>query len=121
MNDLNSIIIEGKISLIPKCTETNKSKVCNLAIANNRYYKEKGADDWQKECSFIPVEVWNPKEYILKLKVGDTIRVEGRLKQFSWKDENDNQRHRLKVVADSIEVKPKRDTVSKTDEIGNSE
>ena len=107
MNSLNSILMEGNLTKDPELKETSKgTKVCTFTVASNRYYKKE--DEQQQEVSFFPVEVWagladNCNQY---LKKGRGVRVVGRLKQDRWKDQDDKNHERLKIVAEHVEFKP---------------
>ena len=107
MNSLNSILMEGNLTKDPELKETGKgTKVCNFTVASNRYYKK---DDEQKqEVSFFPVEVWaglaeSCNQY---LKKGRGVRVVGRIKQDRWKDQDDKNHEKFKIVAEHVEFKP---------------
>lgn len=107
MNSLNSILMEGNLTKDPELKETAKgTKVCNFTVASNRYYKKD--DEQQQEVSFFPVEVWagladSCNQY---LKKGRGVRVVGRIKQDRWRDQEDKNHERFKIVAEHVEFKP---------------
>lgn len=107
MNSLNSILMEGNLTKDPELKTTSKgTKVCTFTVASNRYYKKE--DEQQQEVSFFPVEVWagladTCNQY---LKKGRGVRVVGRLKQDRWKDQDDKNHERFKIVAEHVEFKP---------------
>ena len=107
MNSLNSILMEGNLTKDPELKTTSKgTSVCTFTVASNRYYKKD--DDQQQEVSFFPVEVWaglaeNCNQY---LKKGRGVRVVGRLKQDRWKDQEEKNHERFKIVAEHVEFKP---------------
>ena len=108
MNQLNSILIEGNLTRDPELTTTKSGKsVCNISIANNRYFKKD--DEQQKEVSFFDIEIWgglaeNCNQY---LKKGRGVRVVGRIKQNRWvhSETGDNMQN-TKIVAEHVEFKP---------------
>ncbi|MCK5672817.1 MAG: single-stranded DNA-binding protein [Spirochaetales bacterium] len=107
MNSLNSILMEGNLTRDPELKETTKgTKVCTFTVASNRYYKKD--DEQQQEVSFFPVEVWagladSCNQY---LKKGRGVRVVGRIKQDRWKDQDDKNHEKFKIVAEHVEFKP---------------
>lgn len=107
MNSLNSILMEGNLTKDPELKSTSKgTNVCTFTVASNRYYKKD--DEQQQEVSFFPVEVWagladTCNQY---LKKGRGVRVVGRIKQDRWKDQDDKNHERFKIVAEHVEFKP---------------
>ena len=107
MNSLNSILMEGNLTKDPELKATSKgTKVCTFTVASNRYYKKD--DEQQQEVSFFPVEVWagladTCNQY---LKKGRGVRVVGRIKQDRWKDQEEKNHERFKIVAEHVEFKP---------------
>ena len=107
MNSLNSILMEGNLTKDPELKTTPKgTSVCTFTVASNRYYKKD--DEQQQEVSFFPVEVWagladTCNQYLEK---GRGVRVVGRLKQDRWKDQDDKNHERFKIVAEHVEFKP---------------
>ena len=108
MNQLNSIIVEGNLVNDAVLTEpTAGFKKCSFTIGVNRFYKNK-KDEGVEEVSYFTVETYGKiAEYCqAKGKKGRGVRVVGRLKQDSWKDENNKYNSRIYVVAEHIEYKP---------------
>ena len=73
----------------------------------NRFYKNKN-DQASEEVSFFDVECFGKSaEYCQKKAIkGRGVRVVGRLKQDSWKDNSGKSQSRVFVVAEHIEYKP---------------
>ena len=108
MNQLNSIILEGNVVRDAVLLEPSEGfKVCKLCIAVNRFYKNKN-DQASEEVSFFDVECFGKSaEYCHKKAVkGRGLRVVGRLKQDSWKDNAGKSQSRVFVIAEHIEYKP---------------
>lgn len=107
MNSLNSILMEGNLTRDPELKTTPKgTNVCTFTVASNRYYKKD--EEQQQEVSFFPVEVWagladTCNQYLRK---GRGVRVVGRLKQDRWKDQDEKNHERFKIVAEHVEFKP---------------
>ena len=113
MNQLNSLILEGNLVRDAVLTEPAPGfKKCNFTMGVNRFYKNRKNED-VNEASFFDVEAYNQlAEWCgKKATKGRGVRVVGRLKQDTWKDENGKSASRIYVVAEHIEYKP----VKKTD------
>ena len=105
MNNLNSILIEGNVTMDPEIYVTpNGKSLCKFPIANNRYFKNKDQEVVQ-ETSFVTVETWGALAescgtYLLK---GKKVRVVGRLRQDRWQTEDSQNRERYLIVAEHVE------------------
>ena len=118
MNDLNTVLIEGRVVRDPESKPVGSSSVVNFALAVNRRYRTR-AGETREEVSYIDVEAWgkladNLVRYCSK---GRQLRVEGSLVQDRWNDADGNQRSRMKVSAGRIEygAKPEGDRASASD------
>jgi single-strand DNA-binding protein len=114
MNQLNSLILEGNLVKDAVLTEPVPGfKKCLFTMGVNRYYKNKKNED-VNEASFFDVEAYNQMaEYCSKKATkGRGVRVVGRLKQDTWKDDSGKTVSKIYVVAEHIEYKP----VKKTEE-----
>ena len=82
MNDLNSILIEGRLTADPTMNYTAKgTAACTFSIAINRSYRQD--QEMKEETSFLDVETWgrlaeNCSEYLHK---GRGVRIVGRIRQ----------------------------------------
>ena len=114
MNQLNSLILEGNLVKDAVLTEPAPGfKKCAFSIAVNRFFKNRKNED-VNEASFFEVEAYGKMaEYCgEKAKKGRGVRVVGRLKQDTWKDDSGKTVSKIYVVAEHIEYKP----VKKTEE-----
>lgn len=108
MNQLNSIILEGNLVKDAELLEpVSGFKVCKFAIGVNRYYKNK-KDVGVNEVSFFDVETFGKTaDYCLKkASKGRGVRVVGRLKQETWKDDAEKTHSRVFVIGEQVEFKP---------------
>lgn len=108
MNQLNSIILEGHLVKDAELLEpTNGFKVSKFSIGVNRFYKNK-KDEGVNEVSYFEVEAFGKlAEYCgKKATKGRGVRVVGRLKQDTWKDDSGKIHNRVYVIAEHIEYKP---------------
>ncbi|MCF0236953.1 MAG: single-stranded DNA-binding protein [Sphaerochaetaceae bacterium] len=114
MNNLNNVILEGKLTRDPDLIQLTANNVgCRLSIANNRYFLNKSSE-WKQETSFFIVNVYGKvADSCLKfLKKGRGIRVVGRLKQERWKD-NGIPKDNISVIAEHIEFQPLKTPLTK--------
>lgn len=107
MNDLNSILVEGNMVRDPELKYTpSGTAVCTFSIASNRSWKK--GEEWEKEVSYFDCELWGKLAESIKERTtkGRGVRVVGRLKQERWPDSEGNQKSKVKIVAEHVEVKP---------------
>lgn len=109
MTDINKVIVIGNIT---KDLDNNsygytQSGVAraNVSIAVNRSRKD-ASGQWVNDVSYFDITVWgklaeNLKPYLLK---GKKIAVTGFLKQDRWQDQQGNNRSRVSIVAEEIEL-----------------
>lgn len=107
MNSLNSVLLEGNLVKDPEEKRTPQdTAICDFTIAVNRSYKKE--EDYIKEVSYFDIEVWAGLAEICQkhLQKGRGVRVVGRLKQNRWVDDEENNRSKIKIVAEHVEFKP---------------
>ena len=108
MNQLNSLILEGNLVRDAVLTEPAPGfKKCVFTMGVNRFYKNRNNEP-VNESSFFDVEAYNQvAEWCgKKATKGRGVRVVGRLKQDTWKDEAGKSASRIYVIAEHIEYKP---------------
>lgn len=109
MNNLNSLIIEGNVVKQGSLLEpANGFKVCSFPLAVNRWYKNKNGEG-VTEVSYFDIEAYGRMAEICEKQgvKGRGVRVVGRLKQKTWKDEDGKSHSKVFVIAEHIEYKPK--------------
>ncbi len=112
MNDLNSILIEGRLTADPAMNYTSKGAdllVCTFSIAINRSYRQD--QELKEETSFLDIEsrgrlAENCCEYLHK---GRGVKIVGRLRQDRW-DSAGQTRSKIVAVAEHVEFKPEAKT-----------
>lgn len=104
MNLINSLIIEGtakNLKINEKCAE--------FQISTKRFYRNADGEN-AEETSVFDCETWgNLKDLLVRCfanKSERAVRVVGRLKQHSWKDETGKNHSKVVVVCEHIEFKP---------------
>lgn len=123
MNDLNEVIIEGKLVKDPemKWLKEADNAVCKFTVAVNKSYKDKNSNEWVKDTSYFLVETWKGVAVSCEryLKKGRGVRVVGELKQSLWKDKEngDKIRERVYIIAEHVEFQPVKKTENDPDVI----
>jgi len=102
MPDLNKVYLAGRLTRDPELKYTQSGlAMCKLGLAASHYYK--GRDGEKKEDTlFIDVTVWDKQaEYLgQRLRQGNPVLVEGRLRTDSWEDKTTGQkRSRIDIQA----------------------
>ena len=103
MNNLNSLIIEGKIEEIQKRdTET----VCK--IATERFYKNSSGYTIKETSIFECLFYGNLADFVNKnCDVGKGVKIAGRLKQESFINEMGKKESQTVIIPEHLEIKPK--------------
>jgi single-strand DNA-binding protein len=109
MNNLNSILIEGNLVRDPVFNTTPKgTPLCTFTLASNRFFKQDGGADFEKEVSFFDIETWAKLAescYNLGHK-GRGVRVVGRLKQDRWTGSDEKAHSKIVIIAEHVEFRP---------------
>lgn len=105
MADLNNITLIGRVGKEPEFKAFDSGAVLTkFSIANNQYDKKTKEDitHWFNIETFSKLG-----EYIQK---GNKIAVTGVLKQSSWTDESENNKSRIFIFGENIQIlTPKKD------------
>jgi single-strand DNA-binding protein len=107
MNQLNSVLVDGRLVRSPNLAYTTNGKAaCRFVIATNRFYKQE--DDYKQETSFLEVSTWGRQAEVCHdyLTKGRGVRVYGRLKQDKWADKEGQIHSKVYIVSDRVEFKP---------------
>ena len=104
MGSVNKVILVGNLGDDPELKYTpNNRPVCNLSIATNEVWKDKGGQK-QERVEWHRVNVWGEQaEHCSKyLTKGRMVYVEGRIQTRSWDDKEGKKRYSTEVVADRV-------------------
>ena len=105
MPNLNSVHLIGLLTRDPELRHTpSGTPVCDAAIAINRKWKD---GDYQKEeVTFVEVTFFARIAEIVSqyTKKGSPLFVDGRLHQDSWTDKSGQNRTKLKVIGESVQL-----------------
>jgi single-strand DNA-binding protein len=99
----DNVTLIGNLTRDPELrfTPTGRS-VTQLGMAVNRRYQVQG--EWKEDVSFFDVVAWGElgENVTASCGKGTRVIVNGRLTQRSWKNEADETRSKVEVVADDI-------------------
>lgn len=109
MNDLNTVLIEGRLVKAPELRTINNNLMSRFTIACARFYYDKDKN-WIQDTSFLQIEVWGAAAQVCYevLKKGRAVRVVGRIRQRLWKDNQEKYRESICIIAEHIEFKPEK-------------
>lgn len=103
--DINKVILVGRLcsDAILKYTNSGTAN-SKLSIAVNR--RKKVGDKWEEEVSFFDVNVWGKTAESLNqyLTKGKQIGVEGELRQNRWTDKEGQNRSKVEINANNIQL-----------------
>ena len=110
MNDLNHVVLIGNITRTVGETQNSfgylQNGTCraNVSIAVNRSVKK--GDEWGDEVSYFDIVIWGKiaeslKKYLVK---GQKIAVEGVLKQERWQTQNGENKSRVVINAQNVQL-----------------
>ena len=103
--DINSLIIVGRLTRDAELKYTAAGQALSaFAVAVNR--KVKRGDAWEEEGNFFDVVYWGRgaeavNQYLLK---GKQIAIDGSLKQDRWQDSEGNNRSKVVISADNVQL-----------------
>ena len=105
MPNYNKVMLMGNLTRDPELKQTpSNQSVAQIGLAINRKFK--GRDGEMKdETAFVDCEAWGKTAETMSkyLSKGRPVFVEGRLKLDQWKDQQGNNRSKLKVVVENFQ------------------
>ena len=106
---VNVAVLIGNLTRDPKSRAVRvgsgeEVSVCSFGLAMNRVRSQK-----EDAVDFVDVDVWREQGQAVQAnkKKGHGVMVVGRLRQDSWKAEDDSPRSKVKVDADSVQFTTK--------------
>ena len=105
MANYNKVLLMGNLTRDVELRQTPGNQVvANMGLAVNRRFKSRDGEN-REETTFVDCEAWGRTAEILNqyLSKGRPVFVEGRLKLDSWKDNDGNNRSKLKVVVEGFQ------------------
>ena len=106
MSHVNSVTVSGNLTADPELRHTPSGlEVGNLRMAVNRQKKN---DDggYDEEASFFSITVFGKFAELCarKLRKGNPITVQGRLREDRWEAEDGSKRSKVVIVANEIDA-----------------
>ena len=107
MNNLNSLILEGRLLENAELEETLEgSAICNFFIGVSRTYKGRTGNDVEEVSNFkVGCYGAMARSVATQLTKDTEVRVVGRLKQHRWTDKDGKKWSEIVVVAEHIEIR----------------
>jgi single-strand DNA-binding protein len=103
--DLNHVVLIGRLTRDGELKYTSGgTAVTKFSIAVNR--RRKNGDQWVDEANFFDVVLWGKQgealnQYLVK---GKMIGVDGELRQERWTTQQGDNRSRVEIVANNIQL-----------------
>jgi len=98
MNDLNSVLVEGRLTKEPNRGLTRSGKdFCLFTVANNSYYKPEGSEEWIQKTVFIDVSLFGRNAVNFDGVKGTHVRLVGVLTM--------DDMNKIRLLANHYEVK----------------
>ena len=106
---LNKAIIIGNLTRDPEIKALPSGiKVCTLAVATNRVWKDKnGAKQEAADYHNVVVFGRQAETAAQYLKKGASVLVEGRMQTRSWDSKDGQKKYRTEIVADRVQFGPR--------------
>ncbi|WCL48312.1 single-stranded DNA-binding protein [Leptospira sp. GIMC2001] len=103
-NDLNKVILIGRLTRDPEYKNINGTPLVNFSIANNRSYSVAG--NRKEETHYFDCEAWGKLADIIRQYAtkGKQVLVEGRLKLDSWDSPEGKKMSRIKIFTENLQL-----------------
>lgn len=104
--DINRVVLVGRITQKPEVRTTSGGiSVCQFSIALNRRRRNQ-QDEYKDEVSFINCVAWRRTAEVLGQYAdkGKQVGIDGRLQQNRWQDRDGNNRSRVEVVVENLQL-----------------
>lgn len=103
-NDLNKILLIGRMTRDPEFKSVNGSSVVNFSVANNRIYMSGG--EKKEETHYFDCVAWGKLADILKQYAGKgkQVAIEGRLQQQSWETPEGKKASKIRIYVESAQL-----------------
>jgi single-strand DNA-binding protein len=111
---INKAIIYGNLTRDPELKSLPSGmQVCEFSVATNRVWKDASGSK-QESVDYHNIVVFGKQAEIVSqyLKKGSSILVEGRMQTRSWDDASGKKNYRTEVVADRIQLGPRKEGAS---------
>ncbi len=106
MPTINQVALAGRMVQDPEFRITDGGTARLTArIAVNRAWRDRN-DEWQEDTSFFNIVLWNRLAERLsdRLRKGSPVFVSGRLRSYSWRDDDENPHYLVEIQARSLQI-----------------
>ncbi len=109
--NLNKVFLIGRLTQDPEIRTTQSGQaVCSFGLATNRVWVDQGTNQKQEKTEYHNIVLWRrlaeiASQYLTK---GSLVLIEGRIQTRSWQDSSGNKRYKTEVIAENIQLGPKR-------------
>ncbi|GBF48735.1 single-stranded DNA-binding protein [Leptospira ryugenii] len=103
-NDLNKVLLIGRLTRDPEFKSVNGSSVVNFSIASNRTYVSNG--DKKEETNYFDCVAWGKLADILKQYTGKgkQVAIEGRLQQQTWDTPDGKKASKIRIYVETLQL-----------------
>jgi len=103
-NDLNKVMMIGRLVRDPEFKQVNDSSVVNFTLANGRTYSSQGQK--KEETGFFDCVAWGKLADIIKQYTakGKQIAVEGRLQFSSWETPEGKKASKVRIFVENMQL-----------------
>ena len=105
MADINLVVLVGRLTKDAELKYiTSGQAVCKFSVAINR--RRKNGDQWEDEVNYFDIVLWGRQGESLNpyLQKGKLVGIEGELRQERWTDQNGQNRNKVEIVANNIQL-----------------
>ncbi len=105
MNDLNKVILIGRVTRDPELKTTSNSMVCKFTLASNHSIYNKATNENKQEVGYFDCIAWGKTGEILAkyLTKGKRVAIEGSLRYSSWEGSDGKKRSKIEVYIEQFQ------------------
>lgn len=122
MASLNKVILVGNVGKDPEITHFDKgASVARFSIATSENYKDKN-DEWQARTEWHNIVCWRAlgERAEKQIKKGDTVYVEGKIRNNSYTDKDNIKRSSTDIEAATFSIFVHRELQGNTPQPSNN-
>ena len=104
---INKVFISGNLTRDPEMRTTQGGTVVmGFGVAVNDRRKNPQTGQWEDVPNFVDCTLFGNRASAVSqyLSKGTKVSIEGKLRWHSWQDQNGNNRSKLDVIVDEIEL-----------------
>lgn len=108
--NLNKVILVGRLTQDPEVRTTPSGQtICRFGLATNRIGRDPTSGETKKTTEYHNIVLWRrlaeiASQYLTK---GSLVLIEGRIQTRNWQDSLGNQRSRVEIIGERIQLGPK--------------